>query len=81
MSVTIPEMQGCTEMNLAVYPPPDLAIESDVTSTTTLEAYKALGVPEVWIYRNGKLRIYLLRNEGYAESAMSPTFSELSRAS
>lgn len=72
------QMKGCTDMNLAVYPPPDLANESDVTSTITLEAYKALGVPEVWIYRNGKLRIYLLGNEGYVESAMSPTFSELS---
>jgi Uma2 family endonuclease len=28
--------------------PPDLAIESDVTSKTTLNAYAALNVPEVW---------------------------------
>lgn len=45
-------VQGCTNMDLAVYPPPDLAIESDVTSKTTLNAYTALRVPEVWIYSN-----------------------------
>ena len=37
-------VQGCTNMDLAVYPPPDLAIESDVTSRTTLDAYIALRV-------------------------------------
>ncbi len=41
-------------------PPPDLAIEADVTSKTTLEAYATLQVPEVWIYDNGNLTIYLL---------------------
>lgn len=37
-------VQGCTDMDLNVYPPPDLAIESDVTSITTLDAYSALRV-------------------------------------
>lgn len=27
-------------------PPPDLAIETDVTSKTTLDAYEPIGVPE-----------------------------------
>jgi Uma2 family endonuclease len=71
------QVQGCTDMNLAVYPPPDLAIESDVTSTTTIEAYEALGVPEVWIYRNRKLTIYLLQDGKYFESATSLTFPGL----
>jgi Uma2 family endonuclease len=72
------QVQGCTEMNLAVYPPPDLAIESDVTSITTLEAYEALGIPEVWIYRNLALKIYLLQQGKYIESLSSPTFPDLS---
>jgi Uma2 family endonuclease len=71
------QVQGCTDMNLAVYPPPDLAIESDVTSTTTIEAYEALGIPEVWIYRNGQLKIYLLQDGKYIQSATSPTFPAL----
>jgi Uma2 family endonuclease len=70
-------VQGCTDMNLEVYPPPDLAIESDVTSKTTLDAYEALRVPEVWIYRNRQLKIYILQNGGYAESSISPSFPKL----
>lgn len=31
------------------HPPPDLAIEIDVTSKTTLDAYEAIAVPELWI--------------------------------
>lgn len=58
-------------------PPPDLAIEADVTSRTTLEAYKTMRVPEVWIYSDGKLTIYLLQAEGYATAETSPTFSDL----
>lgn len=70
-------VRGCTNMNLEVYPPPDLAIESDVTSKTTLNAYQALRVPEVWIYRNRKLTIYILQNEDYTESTVSLTFPDL----
>ena len=72
-------VRGCTEMDLAVYPPPDLAIECDVTSQTTLEVYRVLEVPEVWIYSKEQLTIYLLNAEGaYDLSASSPTFPELS---
>jgi Uma2 family endonuclease len=67
-------------MNLAIYPPPDLAIESDVTSKTTLEAYEALGIPEVWIYRNAELRIYLLQDGRYVQSSASLTFPDLAIA-
>ncbi|WP_228057634.1 Uma2 family endonuclease [Tychonema sp. LEGE 07203] len=56
-------------------PPPDLAIETDVTSKTTIDAYKIIGVPEVWVYDSGILRIYLLQQDGeYAESDISPNF-------
>ena len=43
-------------------PPPDLAIETDVTSKTKIDAYKIIGVPEVWVYDSGRLRIYLLQD-------------------
>jgi len=55
-------------------PPPDLAIETDVTSKTTIDAYKIIGVPEVWVYDSGRLRIYLLQDGEYVESDMSPNF-------
>jgi Uma2 family endonuclease len=70
-------VRGCTDMDLEVYPPPDLAIESDVTSKTTLDAYEALRVPEVWIYRNRQLTIYILQNSDYTESSISSIFPNL----
>lgn len=67
-------------MDMTQDPPPDLAIEADVTSKTTLEAYAALQVPEVWIYDHNKLTIHLLRNGEYQEYASSATFPELTIA-
>ena len=58
-------------------PPPDLAIEIDVTSKTDLEAYEAIAVPEVWVYDNRKLTIYLLRDGKYIKSETSPTFPNI----
>lgn len=55
-------------------PPPDLEIETDVTSKTTLDAYEAIAVPELWIYDSGKLTIYLLRDGKYVKSIASPSF-------
>ena len=61
-------------------PPPDLAIETDVTSKTTIDAYKIIGVPEVWVYDSGRLRIYLLQDGEYVESDISPNFPEIAIA-
>lgn len=55
-------------------PPPDLAIEIDVTSKTTLDAYEAIAVPELWVYASSKLTIYLLQEGKYLESNISPIF-------
>ena len=67
-------------MDMTQDPPPDLAIEADVTSKTTLEAYAALQVPEVWIYDHNKLKIHLLQNGDYQESDVSLTFPEMAIA-
>jgi Uma2 family endonuclease len=45
-----PQMRGKRRLNLAIAPPPDLAIEIDVTSKTQIDAYTRLGVPELWVY-------------------------------
>lgn len=57
-------------------PPPDLAIETDVTSKTTIEAYKAIECPEVWVYNQSKLTIYLLQDGEYVTAQSSPIFPE-----
>lgn len=67
---------GKDRIDLTVDPPPDFAIETDVTSKTELSAYQALGVPELWIYAKGKLKINVLENGEYREVLISPTFSE-----
>lgn len=61
-------------------PPPDLAIETDVTSKTTIDAYKIIEVPEVWVYDSGRLLIYLLQDGEYVESDISPNFPEIAIA-
>lgn len=70
-------MIGKERIDLKVDPPPDLAIEVDVTSKTQLDAYEALGVPELWRYENGKLQINILQYGKYIESEISPTFPNL----
>ena len=61
-------------INLSVDPPPDLAIEVDMTSKTDLEVYEALGVSELWRYEKGRLRIDVLRDGKYVQSEESFTF-------
>ncbi len=74
-------VRNCSNLNLDDYPPPDLAIECDVTSKTVIDAYQAIGVPEVWIYSNNKLTIYLFSDKdsklGYQLSTKSLTFPAL----
>jgi Uma2 family endonuclease len=55
----------------------DMAIEADVTSKMTLDAYRVLQIPEVWIYDNGRLKIMLLRQGDYQEATRSLIFPEL----
>ena len=67
---------GKRRLDLAIDPPPDLAIESDYTSKTQLDAYMALNVPELWIYDRG-LKLYVLKGEQYLDVETSPTFPGL----
>ena len=68
---------GKDRLDLDIDPPPDLAIESDITSLTEISAYQGLGVPELWIYGKGKLTIYVLQEKEYQESSFSPNFPDL----
>ncbi len=67
-------MIGRERIDLNVDPPPDLALEIDVTSKTQLSAYEALRVPEIWRYEKGKLQINVLQEGKYIESQTSSTF-------
>ncbi len=54
-----------------------MAIEIDVTSITTIDAYLAIAVPELWVYASSKLNIYLLRDGQYIKSDISPNFPNI----
>lgn len=51
----------------SVKPIPDLSIEVVFTSggESKLALYRALGVPEVWFWQDGVLRLHRLRSQGY----------------
>jgi Uma2 family endonuclease len=71
------KMRDRKRIDMTVDPPPDLAIEADVTSQTALDIYEALEVPEVWIYTEEKFTINVLTSGKYVESSTSPTFPNL----
>lgn len=68
---------GKNRLDLTVDPPPDLAIEIDVTSRTQFDNYQILGVPELWRYTQRGLQINLLQQGKYVESNFSPNFPNL----
>jgi Uma2 family endonuclease len=69
------QVRGKTELDLQTDPPPDLAIEIDVTSSSLdkLELYKTMRVPEIWRrLPNGRLEIHVRRPDGsYEQSSAS----------
>lgn len=74
-----PRIRGKLEFDLSQDPPPDLALEIDVTSKSLsrFSIYARLGVPEIWCYESGELKIYQLQNEGYIEVETSSVFPTL----
>ncbi len=68
---------GKEKIDLAIDPPPDLAIEVDFASLTNVESYQCLKIPELWIYRQPELSIYLLEENSYKESSVSLMFAKI----
>lgn len=68
---------GKNRIDLTQDSPPDLALETDITSKTELDAYQALGVPELWIYSGGKLKINILQNGKYIKFQISAVFPQI----
>ena len=79
-------IRGKQTLDLENDPPPDLAIEIDITSSSVnkLGIYSALGVTELWRYDGQNLKFYQLRDGQYVECKFSIAFpivsvSEISR--
>lgn len=58
-------VRGRLDLDLAHVPPPDLALEIDITrkSLDRFPIYARLGVPELWCYEDSTLRIYQLQRD------------------
>ena len=71
-----PVIRSLEQIDLNQYPPPDLAIEIDITSSSInrLALYASLGVPEVWRYDGNRLIIYQLEGGEYRVCDRSSTF-------
>ena len=70
-------VRGKDRLDLTIDPPPDLAIEVEVTSRSNPNIYATLGVPELWRFEKGNLQINLLQDGIYVESDVSPHFPDL----
>jgi Uma2 family endonuclease len=71
------DVRNIKVINLRKDPPPDLALEVDVThsSMNRMRIYASLNIPEVWRWDKDGLKFLTLNADGkYDEAAVSPTF-------
>jgi Uma2 family endonuclease len=73
---------GKRPIDLESDPPPDIAVEIDVTneSLSKFPIYAALGVPEIWRYDGAVMRFYTLAGDAYREAPESACFPGLKPA-
>ncbi len=76
------QMRGKNEIDLTTDPPPDLAIEVEVTRRLGQRRtiYRDLGVPELWVWRNDSLHFLLRRGQDYQTAEKSAVFGLLTAA-
>jgi Uma2 family endonuclease len=74
-----PRVRGKRRLSIPRDPPPDLAVEIDVThsSIDRMPIYASLGVPEVWRYADRRLRCLHLRDGEYVAARKSLSFPDL----
>lgn len=69
-------VRGMERFDPERYPPPDLAIEVDITrrSIPRQPIYAALGVAELWRFDGQELEVLVLGKKGYSRVDSSPAF-------
>jgi Uma2 family endonuclease len=68
---------GKKRIDWRVDPPPDLALEIDVTSYSDVNDYLPYRVPEVWMFKRNQLRIHQLQDTTYQLQSQSRYFPSL----
>jgi len=71
-----PRVIGKERLDLSVDPAPDIAVEVDISrdSTSKLNSYVNLGVPELWLCNENGARFFHLTGQSYVESPTSRAF-------
>ena len=64
---SVDAMRGVREFDLTRHPPPDLVIEVDITSPSiaNFPIYLAFGVPEIWHFKDERVRFFRLAQGNY----------------
>ncbi len=78
-----PEIRGKSKLDFRSDPPPDLAIEIEMSRSLVgrIGIYAAIGIPEVWRFNGKRLRFCLLNSGGeYEDSESSLAFPFLKTA-
>jgi Uma2 family endonuclease len=69
-------IRGRRTIDLGTDPPPDLALEIDITTRRDHRPiYAALRIPELWRFDGKRLHIFCLRGDAYAETGQSDQFA------
>ena len=74
------QVRGRLEWDPARDPPPDLALEIEISRSALnrMSIHAAFGIPEVWRYDGETFRVHLLQPSGaYQEVERSPTFPKI----
>jgi Uma2 family endonuclease len=66
-------IRGKIDINIESDPPPDIAVEIDITNSSLrkLSIYAALSIPEIWRYDEKAFHIYALTEGKYSEISES----------
>lgn len=75
-------IRGKLDINLTIDPPPDLAIEIDITSSSLdrLGIYATVGIGEIWRFDGQELFIYCLKHGNYEQQENSQVLPILSKS-
>ncbi len=67
---------GIKRLDLTLYPPPDLAVETDIShdSLSKFHIYSGLRVKELWRYDGERVEFYRLAGDQYEEISTSDLF-------
>lgn len=73
---------GKTEIDLSIDPPPDLAIEIEISRRLAdrVDIYRRLGMPEIWCHNGLRLEIHCLEDGDYVVAERGRAFPQLTAA-